>query len=627
MSQNKYNYKFNVPELTPEQVAKHKDFDALLARFETSQTEQQQSSPLKVIKSPKSPKATRTNRATKAANANSTKSAVGVARMRTMRRNIYYIMGSAAAVLLVVAFFFMNNDPSMERQAFAKLNSQPFVYAPMEKLQKDYTTFKVDGNKGGVFEYESGSTVTIPANAFVDESGQPVNGEIELQYKEYVDYVDFFIGGIPFNYDSASASYQLISAGVIDVQAFQNGEPVQLLPEKSLEIALQASITFDPKDSYNAYKIDAPARNWQFHSSVFVEPILSEDLQLQINSAQANQENSALIDIEQQTAALQAKKDQMLANIEANLPMPEKPIQPLAADPNNNVTNFDFDEDALKDEHIAEWHNKYRSLIWEVSKDQQAAFDKATTLEWDAIQWRKVDDYNYQVTMIDEATPSNNVQLRLRPVLAGQDYQNAVNDYEEKLKLYENQLAERQQAIQNQLAATLSDLETQLTALQAERNTIVLAQANQKRSLYEEFIKEPILNQPVVTHFTINSLGVWNVARPTLPSKHIIEAKFQSEDQKPLNLLDAYLVNQHDNTLVHFVTTGNEALKMAFDQQDANTSTQHIMWVVDNDGHLKVARKDAFSQIKTTTDFNTFKFEDVAQKINSETDLRNVLAF
>jgi len=106
------------------------------------------------------------------------------------------ITGAAALVLLLFAPGLLNKNTGndlVERK----------VNPPIPQAQKVFASYKVDAHKGGVYEYGNGSKITVPARAFVYEDGSEVTGEVELKYREFHDFVDFFLSGIPMEYDSA----------------------------------------------------------------------------------------------------------------------------------------------------------------------------------------------------------------------------------------------------------------------------------------------------------------------------------------------------------------------------------------------------------------------------------------
>ncbi len=593
MSQKNYNFKFNPPEPTSEQINKHKDFGALLARFEAETPVE--TSPLRVVSNNK------------------------------WRRNLVYISSIAAAAILALVVYLNVGNSDIESIAAERMMAQPYVNPMLKPLQKEYKSFTVDGSLGGIFEYESGSKVTVPANAFVNAAGELVTGEIELKYKEFHDFVDFFVSGIPMRYDSAGMAHQLVSAGMIDIQAFQNGEPVQMKPNKTLDIELVSSIHYHPNHVYNIYKLNTEQRNWNYKGLDQIEPILTGELKAKMDKYLTENANSdeGINAINSQIAALQQQQAQELAAIESTIPKPEPPLKPQSSNPDNFVTNFEFDDLDKTDPRIAELANKYGNLLWEVSADQEAAFNIASNenASWDDVRLEKLNDVEFKVTLISGVPNGKNLTLRVKPVLAGADYQKALEDYNAKLENYTQLQQARENQLKSKKTALAQRTEVEISKLENQKQDFEKRTASSRQKGFNNLIKEEIANQKVINKFKISSFGIWNCGRPVLPNQDI-KAKFQTENNAPLEFWNAYLVNKKQNTVTHFLTTGNQISTIKY----ANDA-ENMLWVVGNDGSIKVISPKEFDKIDKNATAYTFKFEPVTQPIKTEKDLRAVLTF
>lgn len=597
MSQKNYNFKFNPPEPTSEQIRQKMDFDALLAQFEA--TAPPEASPLRVVSN----------------NSNRTR----------WRRSLMYVAGVAAAAMLALAIFMNIGGSDIENQVAERMLNQPFVHPTMQKLEKAYKIFTLEGTQGGVFEYESGSKVTVPANAFVDENGALVTGEVELRYKEYLDFVDFFIAGIPMKYDSTGNAYQLNSAGMIDVQAFQNGNPIQLKANKTLNVELVSYIDYHPKDQYNVYQLDAENRKWNYNGIDNIEPVLTGDLKAKMDVYLQNSvsEDGSLVGITAQIASLNQQQAQELATIESSIPKPETPLKPQPSNPDNFVTNFEFDDLDKTDPRIAELSKKYGNLLWEVSKEQEANFNIATNenASWDDVKLEKVGERDFKVTLISGVPNGKNLTLMVKPVLAGVDYQNALEDYNAKLEAHNQAMQNREKQLAAQKEALAQKYESQLANLENQKIAFENQSASARQRGFESIITERLAKQKVINRFQVNELGIWNCAKPMTPSDVSVNAKFQSESNQPLEFLNAYLVSNEQNTVKHFLTTGNESIAL-----NVENSSEHLMWAVDNEGMLNVIYPETFKNIGDDTKSFTFKFKEL-EAIESEAELRKVLEF
>ena len=101
--------------------------------------------------------------------------------------------GLATAVLMIggVAWFLMldNSDPEAQTEPLAQVEpekeSGEKKVAIDQFIQYDVSTF--DASEGGTVGFEGGFAVKIPANALLDPEGNPVEGEVQMEFKDWSD--------------------------------------------------------------------------------------------------------------------------------------------------------------------------------------------------------------------------------------------------------------------------------------------------------------------------------------------------------------------------------------------------------------------------------------------------------
>ena len=135
------------------------------------------------------------------------------------------------------------------------------ILPPLPASDTPFSSFSVSAKDGATIRYKTGSTITIPANAFRDADGNTIGDSVTIRYREFHDVLDIFLSGIPMNYDSAGTHYTLESAGMLEIRAYQGNKPLQLDPGKPVTISL-ASNTADKK--FNLYELDTISKNWVY---------------------------------------------------------------------------------------------------------------------------------------------------------------------------------------------------------------------------------------------------------------------------------------------------------------------------------------------------------------------------
>ena len=82
---------------------------------------------------------------------------------------------------------FGDNFSEQQNQYFAARN---YVDPPLINVKPQFASYKCNANKGGIYEYESGSKLRVPAAAFMDNAGNLIEGEVEIKYREFHDGPD-----------------------------------------------------------------------------------------------------------------------------------------------------------------------------------------------------------------------------------------------------------------------------------------------------------------------------------------------------------------------------------------------------------------------------------------------------
>ena len=111
---------------------------------------------------------------------------------------------------------------------------------------------------GATLDISPQTQLIVPPDAFVDESGQPATGKIELRYRELNTPWEIFLAGAPLQYEPAG-DRRLAAAAMIELRAFQEGKPVFLKEDKHILLSYHAA---DPGIRYRHYFLDTIARMW-----------------------------------------------------------------------------------------------------------------------------------------------------------------------------------------------------------------------------------------------------------------------------------------------------------------------------------------------------------------------------
>jgi hypothetical protein len=577
----KKNYQINInpPPLSKKDIDKHKDFDALLQKLETAPTE------------------------------------TAKPQVRPLRTKLYYWVGGIAATLLLGSLFMFNMDkkevqPTIDGAAYVGV--LPYVNPPIEKMTKAATVIKVNANEGGTYTFPSGSRMVVPKAAFANSYGAMIEGEVEIHFKEYHDFVDFFLSGIPMEIKVDGEDQVLESAGMIEVYATQNGEKLNMLPEKEIEIELKSQIAFagDTPPDFNIYFLDEEKRNWELTGKDEIEVLDSEKTGLKSNTetailtpqqAQADVAQKQKVTLEK----IANKEAQLIAEIEKELPFPTKPQKPSAYDEEGMTFELDF----LKPDLGAK---NYKGTIWQViNEEKELNADIAKTV-WEDYKLRKQSD---DVYFLDLKTKDKQASLKVKPVLVGENYEEALQQFDaqladfqkEKAKI-EKERAARKAAIEERIA-----LEKELANQSFEERMEALKEAGHVAYAMDEIIKRKIVNR-----FRITRFGTWNCDRPLPLYLANLDGTFSDQHANYYQQTIVYQADKSRNSLRRFYL--NDMANIQFNKESDN-----LLWLLTPENKLAVFRPEDFNQISQQEGAFTFELDLQSQPVNSETDIRAVL--
>jgi hypothetical protein len=498
----------------------------------------------------------------------------------------------------------VSDADSLALAAFYKAEeAKPCIAPPIDGLNIGYTVFNVNAEKGATLDFKTGSKLNIPKNAFVDANGKPVSGQVELRYREFHDAADFFVSGIPMTYDSAGTRYQFASAGMMEMLAFKDGQPVGMAPGKSVNVELASAYK---GTEYNLYKLDTVHNNWSCLGKDKVQQTAGEPkTKMAVKENGLAQKEAALKETPayKETEAKQEEAKQVKETQIAALPKPEpEPKKPVKANKDKFSFNFDID---LKD--FPEFA-VYKNIVWEVGPENkafgQANFNDVNKTEWEdaTIKEGNKKGENYILTLQKGSKKS---ELVVYPVLEGKNYETAIKEFEGRFAKYN---------------ATLDKRKTDEKKIEEEYQAKILAQKKKQEELEAKWKKELeeqearlSTEEKVMRVFRISSFGVYNCDNPSAYPKGVLcNALLTNDRNAKLMCYDVYLVDNKRNSL--FTYSKNPLSTFSFDPASKN-----ILWTVEN-GVLYYVNPEGFKNIENGT--QNVSMSRVEQKFKTVEELK-----
>lgn len=485
---------------------------------------------------------------------------------------LYTLIASVAAVALVVGYFIVNANVE------DKFVVVPFVNPPVETLTIPTNSFVVNTEMDSVIIYSTGTIITIPTGAFVDEDGNDVKGKVEIHYREFHDQIDILLSGIPMNYDSAGISYQLESAGMFEITATQDGKPVSLKPNKSLTVNMishSSNVT-----DYNIYNLDTVKQKWEYISE---------------NTAKNN-------------TCISAFEDRVGGDVKPNDDIKtfiaeQKPIIPKKASPERDNFSIDFNKDEFPELTV------FSGLKFEpTDKKYNAELSKKV---WEEVLVERAgDNVHYKVTF---SSGKESHSFTVIPVVDEKDYEATMKDFASKQQKYEMRLAEKKR-----IAANATD---SLYKINAKFEKVAARSDLNERfnSFVNDSYNETSKDLLAYRTFAVSKLGIWNSDVPFFSlgrGKYV--ATFAGKDNQALVLKSVYFIKRGTNS-AYFIS------KKEFGAFPFGIGVVDVMVGITEENQLVYLKDQELKTVKIIESTISFKMNKLDKGVVSSKELKNLL--
>lgn len=552
------NYKINIdkPKPTQEEIHAGRNFDQLLKQYNAS--------PGKVIRKP------------------FWQSAGFIGSVAAVAATVAIVLmvmngGNPAADEQQLPVIANNNDNTnagdsaqQNKTAWAPVKRE--IAPPLADVNVPFTEYKVNAKSGGAITHETGTKITFEPNSFVDASGAPVTGNVEVKYREMHDAVDFFLAGIPMEYDSAGATYVLESAGMMEIAAFVQGKVVYLDKNKPMQVEMASAQT---GTAYNLYEFNTAAGNWQY---------IGKDKVAEMPYPKNQRALDSLAALEKWKAA-QGKGNGYCSGVKKGKPVDA--VRPLKADPTKNRFVVDFNKQEFPE------MASYENVIFEVDETKEK-FDRANYgITWEKIVLARGTEAKKYTLSLTKGIKT--VKLDVYPVLDGQEYTTVLANYEKAHAEYVKDSAEYAEFARGGYT---------VTPVGANGNPAFAFDAVAARSAALEY--------EVQRSFELSGFGVFNTDRASnLPKGSVLELALNLPGNQPFTGMNYSHVDRQKNTVMNY-----HAGATFF----CNTRSENLIWAV-QDGELYYADNENFTSLPFTGKASV-TLKKVAKKLKTADEMR-----
>lgn len=462
---------------------------------------------------------------------------------------------------IVTGTFYMScsSDPETDNTPQVTQKSS-FISPAIAGADIAFDEFKITPEKGDTILYKSGTVIIFPPNSIVDKSGNPVAGNVDISYREFYDPVDFFLSGIPMNYDSGGINYTFESAAMCEIYAFQNNEPLFVNTALQPEIHLAAA----NKDiEHNLYFLDTISRQWIFKG---------KDIMTDVNN--------------------KPKIKSLPAEVAEELIPPTKPQE---ADATKSSFLIIIEPGSVRELSV------YNNMKFEIDEDEKNFNPKRNIEYWDDVMVEKTSKKGtFRVTFTSK---KEKVSYLGRPVYEGKDYEEALKEFELKQKEFDLLVRQRlskekkeREEIEKQNAFARAESDRiermnkfiELKNKETEERNRLLAQntrkmegrrkemlarrvieEKEKQERIEDFIRKKELEEKrreetafveggaevsrqIFRTFTLEGFGAWNIDKPMLQRAVRIAATYVDKEGNNIQVQNVNVAYNEFNGIFSF---------------------------------------------------------------------------
>jgi hypothetical protein len=480
-----------------------------------------------------------------------------------------------------------NLNDDMLRQEFLAAGIHP----PFPSLDISPMTKTVDAGSGLLFQSKHQSVITIPPYAFLDKDGNIVKGNVEVSYREFFNYMDIFLSGIPMHFNSS----QLESAGMFEFTASKNNEPVYANPENKISVML-ASLKETP--GYNMYYYDMKQKRW-------IEK--GESKVSRTTASNAFISNQTMVVDSVQTVFNFDKAEYSIRLSGTREPAKKKKSFFSKQQPSDGFS-FQF---VASDNTVPEL-NALRTIRWKYkgkdamekfndvfySDDPDSKYSSATRSWKDIALVHQTDDDTYLLTLADK---NDTVSLKVYPRLTSEK---SIRKFQELMDVFTPTQDKR--------------IVYEKVGFQKFQEDTAAYFASNPR--YEK--KYMTASYMAMRQFQLDGFGVWNCDRPiSMPQSTTVLASFTDMNGKKVNPITVYLADKSINTLFTYYAADFQNFKF-------NPNADNLVWALFPGNVIAVIKPSEFQQkyakSKTTC---MFKMNLNRNAVLTKEKLKEQLAF
>lgn len=133
--------------------------------------------------------------------------------------------------------------------------------APVRRHDPVFSGYSIPSDATSTIFTPEGFVIKIEANSVVDPNGNEVRGSFQLFFRDLSKMSELVMSGVPMSYDSGGVSSVFQTAGMFEIYAEQNGNPLSLKQGNTISVSFP---TLDSEEGYNLYYFNENDGQWKY---------------------------------------------------------------------------------------------------------------------------------------------------------------------------------------------------------------------------------------------------------------------------------------------------------------------------------------------------------------------------
>ena len=276
------------------------------------------------------------------------------------------------------------------------------ITPPLNSVDVSYQNFTVTNSSAQTLNLDNGTTIEIPANAFVDANGNVIESEVNISYREFHTAADLLASGIPMKASHNGIDGDMQTAGMFEINASSNDQEVFVAEGKNVGVNMATNVD---GDNYDFWELNQESGTWE---------------NLGGSSAQPNERKKA------------AQKEI------ATLSKMKTPTPPAKFDKAKPVLNFDLNLDNYPE------LKSMKNIFWQFTGNGENPKNNPWVFkeQWTSADIKKGTRGNEYIMVLK--SDKKNFSTTVCPSQKGKDFDEALSDYETALREYKSNSTTKQ---------------------------------------------------------------------------------------------------------------------------------------------------------------------------------------